>query len=160
MSNHHDGQNQSRLGGVLVGTRRKYFSTASRQNRSRIKACSLSEQHNPDISNMSQNLNHGDYWSRRKSETEPHLVTNPADNYWERDPDKTIAFMKEVKKPWIAFKTLAAGAIRPESGFSYAFKNGADHICVGMFDFHVERNVGLVLSVLHRTANRERPWLS
>ena len=105
-------------------------------------------------------LHHSDYWSRLRSDSEPAVISNPADNYWERDPEKTIAFMRGVQKPWIAFKVLAAGAIRPESGFPYAFKNGADHICVGMFDFQVERNVALALSVLRKTVNRERAWLS
>jgi hypothetical protein len=41
-------------------------------------------------------------------------------------PDRTIAFMQEIEKPWIAFKVLAAGGIRPESGFRYAFEHGAD----------------------------------
>jgi hypothetical protein len=122
-----------------------------------------SEKNNYGADFYVKTLHHGDYWSRRKSESEPHVVTNQADNYWDRDPEKTIAFMKEVKKPWIAFKTLAAGAIRPESGFPYAFKNGADHICVGMFDFQVEQNVSLVLRILRileRTKNRERAWIS
>jgi hypothetical protein len=105
-------------------------------------------------------LHHSDYWSRQRSDLEPAVISNPADNYWDRDPEKTIAFMRGVEKPWIAFKVLAAGAIRPESGFPYAFKNGADHICVGMFDFQVERNVALALNVLRKTVNRERAWLS
>lgn len=105
-------------------------------------------------------LHHGDYWSRRRSDAEPDVVSNPADNYWERDPEKTIAFMRDVKKPWIAFKTLAAGAIKPESGFAYAFKNGADHICVGMFDFQVAANTSLVMDILPQMKNRERAWIS
>jgi len=105
-------------------------------------------------------FHHGDYWSRRKSDSESDVNNNRADNFWESDPEKTIAFMRGVEKPWIAFKTLAAGAIRPESGFPYAFKNGADHICVGMFDFQVERNVALALNVLRKTTSRERAWLS
>jgi hypothetical protein len=105
-------------------------------------------------------LHHSDYWSRQRAASEPDVVNNKSDNYWERNPEKTIAFMKGVQKPWIAFKTLAAGAIRPESGFPYAFKNGADFICVGMFDFQVERNVALVLNVLRKTTSRERPWIA
>ena len=50
---------------------------------------------------------------------------------------ETIDFMKTVTKPWIAFKVLAAGAIMPQQGFTYAFKNGADFIAVGMLDFQV-----------------------
>jgi hypothetical protein len=105
-------------------------------------------------------LHRSDYWSRQRSDLEPAVISNPADNYWEHDPEKTIAFMRRVEKPWIAFKVLAAGAIRPESGFPYAFKNGADFICVGMFDFQVERNVALALNVVRKTINRERPWIS
>ena len=62
-------------------------------------------------------LHQSDYWSRQRSDLEPAVISNPADNYWDRDPEKTIAFMRGVEKPWIAFKVLAAGAIRPESGF-------------------------------------------
>ncbi|SPE52705.1 exported hypothetical protein [Verrucomicrobia bacterium] len=119
-----------------------------------------SEKHNYGADFYVKTLHHGDYWSRRKSVSEPDVVSNAADNYWDRDPEKTIAFMREVEKPWIAFKVLAAGGIRPESGFAHAFRNGADHICVGMFDFQVEPNVALALDVLRNTANRERAWMS
>ncbi len=69
--------------------------------------------------------------------------------------------MQEVQKPWIAFKILAAGAIRPEWGFQYAFQNGADFICVGMFDFQVEQNVALVRSILPQVKDRrERAWMA
>jgi hypothetical protein len=57
------------------------------------------------------------------------------DNMWCINPEETIAFMKTVAKPWIAFKVLAAGAFVPSEGFNYAFQNGADFIAVGMFDF-------------------------
>jgi hypothetical protein len=76
------------------------------------------------------------------------------------DPKRTIAYMQEVQKPWIAFKTLAAGAIRPEYGFRYALENGADFICVGMFDFQVAQNVALVRDILPQIQNREREWMS
>jgi hypothetical protein len=105
-------------------------------------------------------LHHRNYWSTRRPDQAQDVVDNPADNYWEMDPDKTIAFMQEVRKPWIAFKTLAAGAIRPESGFKYAFENGADFICVGMFDFQVQQNATLVKSLLPGCQNRERSWMA
>jgi hypothetical protein len=105
-------------------------------------------------------LHHGNYWSRRRSDSEPEVIDNLTDNYWEHEPEKTIAFMQEVEKPWIAFKVLAAGAIQPESGFSYAFQNGADFICVGMFDFQVEHNVSLVPNILGKSKNRERAWMA
>ena len=42
------------------------------------------------------------------------------DNSWCKDPQAVIDFMAGVKKPWIAFKILAAGAIPPRAGFPYA----------------------------------------
>jgi hypothetical protein len=57
------------------------------------------------------------------------------DNMWCIDPEETIDFMKTVTKPWLAFKVLAAGAFYPKQAFPYAFRNGADFIAVGMFDF-------------------------
>ncbi|MHC4569744.1 MAG: hypothetical protein ACYTE3_28795 [Planctomycetota bacterium] len=66
--------------------------------------------------------------------------------------------MKTVNKPWIAFKVLAAGAIHPREGFKYAFENGADFVCAGMFDFQIRENVLIARDVLSATANRQRLW--
>jgi hypothetical protein len=77
---------------------------------------------------------------------------------WCINPDETIEFMKTVTKPWLAFKVLAAGAILPRHGFAHAFKNGADFIAVGMFDFQVEENCQLVPRLVRREQNRDRPW--
>ena len=78
--------------------------------------------------------------------------------YWCRDPKAVIRAMEEVKKPWIAFKILAAGAIPPREAFRYAFRNGADFICVGMFDFQVEQNCRLAQEALRDGTRRKRPW--
>lgn len=96
--------------------------------------------------------------SGRRPDQDQDIVENRADNYWDLDPAQTIAFMQSVEKPWIAFKVLAAGAIRPESGFRYAFENGADFICVGMSDFQVEQNAMLARKFAAETWNRERSW--
>jgi hypothetical protein len=105
-------------------------------------------------------LHHSGYWSARKPEQKEDVVDCRTDNYWDLDPERTTAYMQEVEKPWIAFKVLAAGAIRPESGFKYAFEKGADFICVGMFDFQVQQNVALVKALVPQMQNRERAWMA
>jgi len=80
------------------------------------------------------------------------------DNIWCRKPEETIAFMKNVTAPWIAYKTLAAGAISPSVGFKYALQNGADFLCVGMFDFQVATDVRILNGILARGVKRDRPW--
>jgi hypothetical protein len=80
------------------------------------------------------------------------------DSVWEETPQETLAFMQELDTPWIAYKVLGAGAIHPREGFAYAFENGADFICAGMFDFQVEEDVALARQGLTRAQRRVRPW--
>ena len=84
------------------------------------------------------------------------------DNSWCSDPQAVIDFMAAVKKPWIAFKVLAAGAIPPRVAFPYAFNNGADFILVGMFDWQIEDDAKLarrvVAAVSAPGSKRTRPW--
>lgn len=110
-----------------------------------------------------------DYWmltfnSRKYWSATPSFGTEH-DNCWCTDPDGLRAYMETVKQPWIAFKVLGAGAIRPKEGFPYAFNNGADMICVGMFDFQMVENVNLVNSLFDKGLDkgfpgRRRPWHS
>ena len=65
---------------------------------------------------------------------------------------------KRKEIPWVAFKVLAGGAIRPEQGFRYAFENGADFVCVGMFDYQVVDDVNIAVKVLDQLSGRERTW--
>jgi len=80
------------------------------------------------------------------------------DNMWCINPEETVAFMQTVKKPWIAFKVLAAGAYRPQQGFKYAFESGADFIAVGMLDFQIKEDSELALKFVRDTQQRRRPW--
>jgi hypothetical protein len=66
--------------------------------------------------------------------------------------------MKTVTKPWIAYKVMAAGAIHPRDGFKYAYENGADFICAGMFDFQVREDVIIAREILSGQLNRQRSW--
>ena len=91
-----------------------------------------------------------DYWSFTKERVQ--------DNVWSANPEKTVEFMKKVDKPWIAYKVLAAGAIHPRDGFKYAFENGADFICAGMFDFQVREDAIIARDILSGNINRQRPW--
>ncbi|OHB79395.1 MAG: hypothetical protein A2Z25_17740 [Planctomycetes bacterium RBG_16_55_9] len=112
-------------------------------------------------------LHHDRYWSahpkanRRfvemyEKNSDDHLEYH--DNMFCHDPEETIAFMQDVKVPWIAFKVLAAGAIGPKEGLQYAFTGGADFVCLGMFDFQVEQDAELARNAIAKAQNRKRPW--
>jgi hypothetical protein len=97
-------------------------------------------------------LHSHEYWS---AERQPEN-----DNIWSKTPEKTIEFMEKVDKPWIAYKVMAAGAIHPRDAFRYAYENGADFICAGMFDFQVREDVILAKDILSGGIDRQRPWRS
>jgi hypothetical protein len=80
------------------------------------------------------------------------------DNMWCNNPEETAAFMETVEKPWVAFKVMAAGAIKPQMAFPHAFRNGADFVIAGMFDFQVETDVKIALEALQKVGSRTRPW--
>jgi len=80
------------------------------------------------------------------------------DNMWCNNPEETAAFMETVEKPWVAFKVMAAGAIPPRIAFSHAYRNGADFIIAGMFDFQIEPDVRFAIEGLEKVTSRKRPW--
>jgi hypothetical protein len=86
------------------------------------------------------------------------------DNSWCQDPQAVVDVFANVKKPWIAFKILAAGAIQPRAAFPYAFNSGADFILVGMFDWQIGEDATLARRVIAAatasSSKRTRPWFS
>ncbi|RPJ79057.1 MAG: hypothetical protein EHJ94_08580 [Deltaproteobacteria bacterium] len=93
------------------------------------------------------------YWSAQTNQ-EWH------DNKFDFDPEETVRYMGTLKEPWIAFKVLAAGAIKPEDGLNYAFRNGADFVCLGMYDFQIVEDVNIALDALSGAQIRQRPWMA
>ncbi len=107
------------------------------------------------------------YWSatpkdRRKeydwmrADAADHNANN--DSMWCNNPEETAAFMEKVDKPWVAFKVMAAGAIPPAMAIPHAYRQGADFIIAGMFDFQVETNVKIAIEGLRKAGRRKRKW--
>jgi uncharacterized membrane protein YphA (DoxX/SURF4 family) len=114
-------------------------------------------------------MHHDQYWSAHPRENrfpfevdgKRHLDHNRFhDNCFCPFPDRTVEFVNRVKVPVMGFKVLAAGAITPKDGFNWAFKNGADFICVGMFDFQIVNDVNITIDVLNNLQGRTRHWFA
>jgi hypothetical protein len=115
-------------------------------------------------------LHHDRYWSAHPKENrEPLEMFDPkyrnsidhtryCDNLYCMDADKVIEVMQSVKAPFMAFKVMAAGAIKPKDGIGYAFQNGADFVCMGMFDWQVEQDAEIVRNAVEEAKDRKRPW--
>jgi len=112
-------------------------------------------------------MHHDKYWSAHPIENrvpyevdgEKYLDHNKFhDNCFCLFPDRTVEFVERATVPVMGFKVLAAGAIEPKDGFSWAFKNGADFICVGMFDFQIVDDVNTTVEVINTLSGRKRAW--
>lgn len=129
-----------------------------------IKAC---EAANLEVDFYVKTFHHDQYWSATPKEHREDFIVDQGrsrdhnkdhDNIWCIKPEEPRAFMSKVKKPWIAYKVLAAGAIHPREGLKYAFDNGADFILAGMFDFQVTEDAIIASKVIKESKKRERPW--
>ena len=110
-------------------------------------------------------FHHNNYWSATPIDpSDPELPKQGQDhnmshdNIWCMSDKDTAEFFKTNATPWIAYKVLAAGAIKPEDGFRHAFASGADFACVGMFDFQVIENANIAYNMLNSDFKRERTW--
>ena len=114
-------------------------------------------------------FHHDKYWSAhpRENRREFEVVHDflPGhnqfhDNIWDLFPERTIETFRSIDVPLFGFKIMAAGAIKPADGVRYAFENGADFVCMGMFDFQVVEDTNTVITVLGSLGERIRPWQS
>ena len=111
-------------------------------------------------------MHHDQYWSAHPRENRfPFEVDGKEyldhnrfhNNMFCLFPERTVEFVSKATVPVMGFKILAAGAIEPKDGFKWAYNNGADFICVGMFDFQVVSNVNTAIDCL-KTTTRTRQW--
>ena len=114
-------------------------------------------------------MHHDQYWSAHPRQNRiPFEVDgrrNPEhekfhDNMFCLFPDHVIDFLEHTDIPVMGFKILAAGAINPEDGFKWALKNGADFICVGMFDFQIVKDVNICIDTINGLVDRKRKWFA
>ncbi len=112
-------------------------------------------------------MHHDNYWSAHPIENRVPFEVD-GKNYLDHNkfhnncfclfPDRTVEFVNRATVPVMGFKILAAGAIEPADGFNWAFRNGADFICVGMFDFQIVDDVNTAIDVLQNLKGRQREW--
>ncbi len=112
-------------------------------------------------------MHHDQYWSAHPIENRVPFEVD-GKNYLDHNkfhnncfclfPDRTVDFVNRATVPVMGFKVLAAGAIHPLDGFNWAFKNGADFVCAGMFDFQVVDDVNITIDVLNNLQGRQREW--
>ena len=131
-----------------------------------VKVLEIADAHGIVPDYYFKSFHHDNYWSAQPLDRRESWSVDSTrfvdhnkfhDNIFDLFPEKTQECMAIKKKPWIAFKTLAAGAIKPDTAFEFCFKNGADFVSVGMFDFQVMNDAAAVKKVLAMDAVKNRP---
>ena len=117
---------------------------------------------------LRQNLPHGPATGRPRPrraarnttgcEPTPPTTTQTTTPCGATTPRRRRPSWRRSTSPWIAFKVMAAGAIKPQFAFQYAFRHGADFVLAGMFDFQVEDDVKIALAAIKKSSDRRRPW--
>jgi hypothetical protein len=112
-------------------------------------------------------MHHDQYWSAHPRENR-HAFEVDGTEYLDHNkfhnnifclfPDRAVEFVQKTKVPVMGFKVLAAGAIHPSDGFKWAFENGADFVCVGMFDFQIVSDVNICIDTLSKLELRTRAF--
>ena len=78
---------------------------------------------------------------------------NPSKGYRAEDREKAVAALRQVGKPVVGYKILAAGRLKAADGFGFAFRHlrPGDGVCVGMFPKHqpdqIQQNASLTRSL-------------
>jgi hypothetical protein len=111
-------------------------------------------------------MHHDQYWSAHPRENR-HPFEVDGEEFLDHNrfhnnmfclfPERTVEFVSRANVPVMGYKVLAAGALEPKDGFKWAYDNGADFICVGMFDFQIVEDVNIAMETI-KNANRTRPW--
>ena len=115
-------------------------------------------------------FHHDKYWSVTPAENRKEYPSYPMtpitdrnqwnDNMWDQFYEQTIETFRSIKVPMFGFKVLAAGSIQPSNGIRWAYENGADFVCLGMYDFQIVEDVNTTIDILGSLGKRERPWYS
>jgi hypothetical protein len=95
---------------------------------------------------------------RARIDPDFYMMTINRVNYYCSEAAEVGIFMRSIKKPWIAFKVLGAGRMKPQEGFRLAFEHGGDFLAVGMFDWQIRDDVAIVQEMVAKGINRDRDW--
>jgi len=83
---------------------------------------------------------------------------NPQFGYRKADRDKAVAAAGKIDKPVVGYKILAAGRLKAEEGFGFAFGHlrATDGVCVGMFPKHQPAQIAENAALTRKLAKAAR----